>query len=159
MSFLCTWCEALCSTDTTSQESLPLRGCFISRCKPAWKAGHEESSNHRIIQVRKIPLRLSNPNLNPAKSTTKPCHIHTFFEYHQGWWLHQCPGKLFQCLTMLLIKKFSLKLPWHILRLFHFVLSLVTWGNPEPHVSAPFCQNRVNSAAEWPFQALRHSHS
>ncbi|KAK4810608.1 hypothetical protein QYF61_007345 [Mycteria americana] len=40
-------------------------------------------------------------------------------------------GSLFQCLTTLSVKKFSLisnlNLPWHNLRLFPLVLSLVNW--------------------------------
>lgn len=40
------------------------------------------------------------------------CHIQLFLEHSQGWWLHHFPGTLFQCLTTLSVKKFSLISSW-----------------------------------------------
>lgn len=51
----------------------------------------------------KSPLRSARPTISPAPSPWSPlnhvptCHLHTFFEPSQGWWLQQCPGQPCQC--------------------------------------------------------------
>jgi len=45
----------------------------------------------------KRPLRPSSPTINPTPPCllihVLKCHIYTFFEHLQGWWLRHCPGQ------------------------------------------------------------------
>ncbi|KAK4810503.1 hypothetical protein QYF61_004283 [Mycteria americana] len=77
----------------------------------------------------KRPLRSSSPTVNP----TPPCllnHVLKRHIYTDGDSTTSL-GSLFQCLTTLSVKKFflisNLNLPWHNLRPFPLILSLVTW--------------------------------
>lgn len=102
---------------------------------PAAPGLTEEQQSQRTT----MELSLENPSKiitssqpSTAGATTEPhprCHIHMVFEQFQGWRLHCFPGLP---LPVLPVTKFSLKsglnLPWHNLRVFPLILSLVQVG-------------------------------
>lgn len=58
------------------------------------------------------------------------CHIHVFIEHSQGWGLYQLPWAAVPGMDSLASEAIfpisTLNLPWHSVRLFPLVLSLVT---------------------------------
>ena len=65
---------------------------FLSYVAPAL----DGYANHRIIGWKR-PLRSSSPTVDPTSpcllNHVPKCHICTFFEHLQGWWLHHCHGQ------------------------------------------------------------------
>ena len=109
---------------------------------------------HRILEssrLEKRPLRSSSPTANPTPpcllNHVPKCHIYTFFEHLQGWWLNHFPGQPVlvpdHSFSKEIFPNIHLNLPWCNMRPFALVLLLITWEQrPTQYLMESFLTRR-----------------